>query len=108
MDRSLHLVRLAAAAALAIGFGSFDLDATPAAGRDRAAALYAIRGAKIVPVAGAVVDKGTVVMRDGVIIDVGANAAVPADAVDVRESDLDALGARKIDACNACHVSAYP
>lgn len=86
--QSVQLIRLAAAAALAIGFGSFDLDATPAAGRDRAATLYAIRGAKIVPVAGAVVDKGTVVMRDGVIIDVGANAAVPADAVVVDGAGL--------------------
>ena len=76
---SLVIVRLAAAMSLAIGFGSFELDATPSSGTR--AALYAIRGAKIVPVAGAVIDKGTVVMRDGVIVDVGAAAAAPTDAI---------------------------
>jgi imidazolonepropionase-like amidohydrolase len=41
---------------------------------------YAITNAKIVTAAGPVIDKGTVVMRDGVIEDVGAAVAVPADA----------------------------
>jgi imidazolonepropionase-like amidohydrolase len=76
MTRSTpHLIRLAAAASLAVGFGSFNLDATPAS------ALYAIRGARIVPVSGAAIDKGTVVMRDGVIVDVGGSVTAPADAV---------------------------
>src|SRR5579871_294501 len=38
----------------------------------------------------------------GVLQD-GVRADAP-DAVDVRESDLDALRARKIDACNTCHI----
>lgn len=42
---------------------------------------YAIRGARIVPVKGAVIEKGNIVMRDGVIVAVGANAAIPADAI---------------------------
>src|SRR5262245_45276852 len=40
----------------------------------------AIRGAKIVTGAGTTIDKGTIVMRDGVIEDVGANVTAPADA----------------------------
>ena len=42
---------------------------------------YAIKGAKIVTVSGAVIENGTVVMRDGVIQAVGATATIPADAV---------------------------
>ena len=41
---------------------------------------YAITNAKIVTVSGATIDKGTVVMRGGVIVAVGANIAAPADA----------------------------
>ncbi len=42
---------------------------------------YAIKGAKIVTVAGTVIDNGSIVMRDGVIQAVGANIAIPADAI---------------------------
>jgi imidazolonepropionase-like amidohydrolase len=45
-----------------------------------AAPVYAIQGAKIVT-AGTTIDKGNLVMRNGLIEDVGASAAVPADAV---------------------------
>jgi imidazolonepropionase-like amidohydrolase len=80
--RALRIIRLTAAiAALALGVGSFDIDAQPASEHGRAPALYAIRGARVMPVAGPALDKGTVVMRDGVIVDVGANVAVPPDAV---------------------------
>jgi hypothetical protein len=44
-------------------------------------AVIAIRNAKIVPVAGPVIDKGTVVVRNGLIESVGANATVPPEAV---------------------------
>ena len=77
--QSLPLVRLTTVAALALALSAFGLDATPVAGRH--AALYAIRGARIVPVAGAPIEKGTVVMRDGVIVDVGASVNAPADAI---------------------------
>ncbi len=40
---------------------------------------FAIRGARVVTVSGAVLEKGTVVIRDGLIQDVGANVNVPAD-----------------------------
>ena len=49
---------------------------------------YAITNARIVTVAGAPVEKGTLVMRDGVIEDVGASIAVPADAVVVDATGL--------------------
>jgi hypothetical protein len=41
----------------------------------------AIRNAKIVTVSGAVINKGTVVVRNGLIQDVGESVAIPADAV---------------------------
>jgi imidazolonepropionase-like amidohydrolase len=76
---SLPFVRLASAAALALGLGSFEIDARPAGSAP--AVQYAIRGARIVPVSGAPIDKGTVLMRDGVIVDVGAAVTAPADAI---------------------------
>jgi hypothetical protein len=42
--------------------------------------VIAIRNARIVPVSGAVLPKGTVVVRNGLIEAVGENVAVPADA----------------------------
>jgi imidazolonepropionase-like amidohydrolase len=41
---------------------------------------YAITNARIVTVAGPVIDRGTVVIRDGLIAAVGANVTAPADA----------------------------
>lgn len=49
---------------------------------------YAITNARIVTVSGATIDRGSVIIRDGIITAVGANAAAPADAV-----VLDAGGA---------------
>jgi len=49
---------------------------------------YAITNARIVTAAGAPIEKGTVVMRDGVIEDVGASVAVPADALVVDGTGL--------------------
>src|SRR5262245_13210868 len=42
---------------------------------------YAIRGARIHTVSGAAIDNGVVVIRDGIIENVGAGVAVPADAI---------------------------
>jgi imidazolonepropionase-like amidohydrolase len=42
--------------------------------------VYAIRGARIVTAAGAPIQNGTVVIRNGYIDDVGASISVPADA----------------------------
>ena len=49
-------------------------------GRNVAVDTYAITNARIVPVSGAEIPRGTVVIRNGLIAAVGANAAVPADA----------------------------
>src|SRR6187431_2385008 len=46
-----------------------------------AAPAYAIRGAKIVPVSGAEIASGNIVLRNGLIEAVGASAAIPNDAV---------------------------
>ncbi len=48
----------------------------------------AITNARIVTVSGAVIEKGTVVIRDGLIEAVGANAKVPADAFTIDGSGL--------------------
>lgn len=42
--------------------------------------VFAITNARIVTVSGAAIEKGTVVIRDGLIEAVGANARIPADA----------------------------
>src|SRR5580658_359752 len=47
----------------------------------QAPGVLAIRNAKIVPVAGPVIAKGTVVVRDGLIEAVGDNVAIPPEAV---------------------------
>ena len=49
---------------------------------------YAITNARIVTAAGPVIDKGTVVMREGIIEDVGAAVAAPADALVVDGTGL--------------------
>src|SRR5213594_3478662 len=42
--------------------------------------VFALTGARIVPVSGKPMDKGTIVIRNGVIEAVGANVQIPADA----------------------------
>jgi imidazolonepropionase-like amidohydrolase len=44
------------------------------------AQTYAITGARIVTVSGAPIENGTIVVRDGLIESIGANAKAPADA----------------------------
>ncbi|MCS6953835.1 MAG: amidohydrolase family protein [Bryobacterales bacterium] len=45
-----------------------------------APAVYAIRGARVVTGKGPILERATVIVRDGLIADVGAQAAIPADA----------------------------
>lgn len=61
------------AAIMALGLGA----AVPAAGQDR---TLAITGARILTMAGEPIENGTLVVRGGKIVAVGANIAVPADA----------------------------
>ncbi|MBI3790615.1 MAG: amidohydrolase family protein [Gemmatimonadetes bacterium] len=56
------------------------LAAPPLVAQRAAPTTYAITNAKIVPVAGPTIEKGTVVVRDGLVTAVGATVAVPGDA----------------------------
>src|SRR5687768_10047563 len=49
---------------------------------------YAITGARIVPVSGATIDNGTLVLSGGVISAIGANVAVPAGAITIAGKGL--------------------
>ena len=68
-SRQLWLAGVAIAAAAA--------GASPAAAQDRA---IAFTGARILTMAGEAVEDGTLVIKDGKILAVGANVAIPADA----------------------------
>ncbi|HEY6399930.1 MAG TPA: amidohydrolase family protein [Blastocatellia bacterium] len=50
------------------------------ASAQQAASVYVIRNAKIVTVTGAVIERGSVLIRDGKIAEVGARVAAPANA----------------------------
>jgi imidazolonepropionase-like amidohydrolase len=54
--------------------------APPLAAQRNVPSTYAITNAKLVPVSAPVIAKGTIVIRDGLIVALGANVAVPADA----------------------------
>src|SRR5262245_13429011 len=60
--------------------------------------VHAIVGARIVTAPGQVIPKGTIVIRDGVITAVGANAPVPADAR-IWKGDSLTVYAGLIDPC---------
>src|SRR5436305_14441818 len=67
--------------ALAVFFTSI-AHVTPTTHAQRSGAIdtYAITNARIVPVAGPEIARGTVVIRNGLIASVGANTTAPADA----------------------------
>src|SRR4051794_29318306 len=73
-----------ARAACAVGLAGTALAAVPLAAQPASQraipSTYAITNARIVPVSGPVIAKGTVVVRDGLIAAVGATVATPADA----------------------------
>ena len=62
------------------------------------ASVHAIVNARIVPAPGRVIERGTIVMRDGVITAVGASVTVPKDAR-VWEGDSLTVYSGLIDAC---------
>jgi imidazolonepropionase-like amidohydrolase len=86
-DRGRLCIRVLASALLAVG-AAFAVPGVSAR-QAPAAPLYAITGAKIVT-GTSTIEKGAIVMRNGIIEDIGANAAVPADAVVVDGSTLTA------------------
>ncbi|HEX6964588.1 MAG TPA: amidohydrolase family protein [Gemmatimonadaceae bacterium] len=67
-------MRMAARSLAFVALG-LALPALPAA-----AQTIAITGGKVFPVSGAPIDRGTVLIRDGKIVAVGANVTIPADA----------------------------
>jgi imidazolonepropionase-like amidohydrolase len=79
--RSALIAAAVCAAAAAVPFARVDARQMPAP------PVYAIQGAKIVT-ADATIDKGNVIMRDGIIEAVGAAASVPVDAVVVDGSNM--------------------
>ena len=79
--------RFLSALAVALTASALWLAATDGAGAQSARAgsginTYAITNARIVTVSGAVIERGTIVIRDGLIVAVGANTAAPPDARD--------------------------
>ena len=66
---------------------------------------YAIRGARIVPVSGAAIASGNLVMRNGLIEAVGATAAIPNDAVIIDGAGLTVYPGL-IDMGNAAAIDA--
>jgi imidazolonepropionase-like amidohydrolase len=66
---------------------------------------YAIRGARIVPVSGAVIASGNIVMRNGLIEAMGASAAIPNDAVVIEGAGLTVYPGL-IDMGNAAAIDA--
>ncbi len=74
-------VPITAILALIAGVAPSIASAQLAANRERnAPSAYAITNARIVTGAGAAVDRGTIVVRNGVIVAVGASVQAPADA----------------------------
>jgi imidazolonepropionase-like amidohydrolase len=69
-----------ATATLAAALPLLALMALPGAARAAKVDVYALVGARVVPVSGPVIENGTVILRDGVIEAVGSKVAVPPDA----------------------------
>lgn len=78
-QRAASVISLALAIALLATIAPHRAAAVVGAQRS-AIDTYAITGARIVPVSGAEIARGTVVIRNGLIAAVGANTAAPADA----------------------------
>ena len=69
--------RIALALIASISLGALPLHSSQA--QRSAVDTYAITNARIVTVSGPPIERGTVVIRDGLIAAVGANVATPAD-----------------------------
>ncbi|MCA1586472.1 MAG: amidohydrolase family protein [Acidobacteria bacterium] len=70
-------------------FASLTALAVASVGAQHSAAyVYAVTGARIVPVSAAPLDNATIVVRDGIIEAVSASATVPADAIVIQGKGL--------------------
>ncbi|HKY29807.1 MAG TPA: hypothetical protein VJM12_17840, partial [Pyrinomonadaceae bacterium] len=76
---TVRLRLLAALLAVVVSFSVVPLPA-PVAAQRSGIDTYAITNARIVTVSGPVMERGTIVVRDGLIAAVGANVTVPGDA----------------------------
>ena len=63
--------------------------AAQAPAASKAPSVYAIKGAKVYTIAGAPIENGIVVIRDGKIAAVGANVAIPSDAQVIDATGLE-------------------
>lgn len=72
----------------AVALGAVMAAAPPLAAQRTTPGTYAITDARIVPVSGPVIERGTIVIRDGLIVAVGAAVRAPADARIVNGSGL--------------------
>ena len=70
----------ALALALTAGLGSFPTAARAQLGERAIPGVYAITNARVVPVSGPALDRATILIRDGLIVGVGAAVAASADA----------------------------
>jgi imidazolonepropionase-like amidohydrolase len=110
MHRTAHFIAkslLTGFAALALA-GGLLLPARAQAPAQSKSKTYAIRNAKITTLAGPVIEKGNIVIRDGRITAVGADAAIPPDAevldaggLEVYPGIFDAIGQMGLDEINA-------
>src|SRR5436190_1210875 len=72
---------LFAAGVVSLASGASPATTTPIEGlRDASARVHALTGARVITAPGQVVERGTIVIRDGIIEAVGSEIAVPADA----------------------------
>lgn len=81
--RRTRLLIITATAALSAALLAGPIDATSAA------SIYAIRGARVFTAAGAPLENATVVLRDGVISDLGTGTTPPADAIVIDGAGLN-------------------
>jgi hypothetical protein len=63
---------------------------TPLDAGSRATSVYAIKGVRIFTAAGAPIENGTIVVRNGVIEDVGASITAPPDAIVIEAGGMNA------------------
>jgi imidazolonepropionase-like amidohydrolase len=85
----MRIRRISFAIAIAALTGLAAILQIAAAQAPTAPSVYAIKGAKVYTIAGAPIENGIVVIRDGKIAAVGANVAIPSDAQVIDATGLE-------------------